>query len=169
MPDDKDWTWVLQHPCQECGFDSTSVQFVDVAGRTRASIAVLAGRLHEDGAVDRPAPQVWSALEYSCHVRDVCRVFGARLGMMRGGRSPEFANWDQDATALSERYWEHDPGAVARELADEGERIAADFESVRPEELARTGRRSDGSMFTVQTLAAYFLHDLEHHVHDVTG
>ena len=25
VPDDKDWTWVVQRPCPECGYDATSV------------------------------------------------------------------------------------------------------------------------------------------------
>ena len=31
----------------------------------------------------------------------------------------------------------------------------------------RRGSRSNGSQFTVATLAGYFLHDVEHHLHDV--
>jgi hypothetical protein len=31
----------------------------------------------------------------------------------------------------------------------------------------RRGIRSNGSQFTVATLAVYFLHDVEHHLHDV--
>ena len=29
-PDTKDWTWVLERPCPECGFDASSVSFDDV-------------------------------------------------------------------------------------------------------------------------------------------
>ena len=25
VPDDKDWTWVLERPCPECGFDAATV------------------------------------------------------------------------------------------------------------------------------------------------
>ncbi len=31
----------------------------------------------------------------------------------------------------------------------------------------RPGRRSNGSEFTIDTLACYHLHDVEHHLHDV--
>ena len=33
----------------------------------------------------------------------------------------------------------------------------------------RRGVRSNGAQFTVATFAAYFLHDVEHHVWDVTA
>jgi hypothetical protein len=165
-PDDKDWTWVLERPCPECGFDASTV--TDVPTRTRAAVATLRSALAEPDASDRPAPDVWSPLEYACHVRDVCIVFGARLSSMRGTDDPLFVNWDQDETALAERYWEQDPAVVSAELAQEGERVAADFATVRPDEWSRPGRRSNGSVFTVDTLSRYFLHDLEHHAHDVT-
>ena len=33
----------------------------------------------------------------------------------------------------------------------------------------RTGPRSDGARFTVETFARYFVHDPVHHLYDVTG
>jgi hypothetical protein len=165
--DGKDWTWVLARPCPECGYDASNVD--DVATRTRAAVAIIRAALESPSAASRPQPDVWSPLEYACHVRDVCIVFGARLASMRATDDPLFADWNQDETALAERYWEQDPARVSDELAVEGERIAADFASLRPEELPRPGRRSNGSVFTVDTLAKYFLHDLEHHAHDVSG
>jgi hypothetical protein len=166
--DTKDWTWVLLEPCRECGYDASAVDRDQLPDRIRVAAAALRGPLSgvEPGA--RPNPQVWSPLEYAAHVRDVCRIFGVRLSLMRGRDDPQFANWDQDETAQAERYWTLDPATVSAELADESERIATDFASVSPAEWDRTGRRSDGAVFTVDTLGRYLLHDLVHHVHDVT-
>jgi hypothetical protein len=166
-PDDKDWTWVLERPCEECGFDAAAVDLADLAPLTRANAAALATALSRPGATERPEPEVWSVLEYACHVRDVCRVFGTRLAMMRGTTDPSFPNWDQDETALADQYWSQDPAAVRAELEEEADRIAGDFASVGAEEWQRPGRRSNGSVFTVETLGKYFLHDLHHHVHDI--
>jgi hypothetical protein len=165
-PDDKDWTWVLDRPCPECGYDAATVD--EVADRVRAAVATIRIALAAPDAATRPSPEVWSPLEYACHVRDVCIVFGARLAAMRGQDDPVFANWDQDETARAERYWTQDPAAVSAELDIESERIADDFASVRPDEQSRPGRRSNGSVFTVATLAKYFLHDVEHHAYDVS-
>src|SRR4051812_43033419 len=70
-PDEKDWTWVLQQRCPECGFDAAACRAVDVAGLVRENAAVWRN-LHADGAIraGRPDPQTWSSLEYACHVRD---------------------------------------------------------------------------------------------------
>lgn len=41
------------------------------------------------------------------------------------------------------------------------------FEALREDQWLRTGRRSDGASFTVESFARYFVHDPIHHVHDV--
>jgi hypothetical protein len=43
------------------------------------------------------------------------------------------------------------------------------FDTVEGDQWERTGRRSNGSVFTVRTLAVYFLHDVEHHLADIGG
>jgi hypothetical protein len=40
---------------------------------------------------------------------------------------------------------------------------------VTEDQYQRSGRRSDGARFTVETFARYFIHDPVHHLHDVTG
>ena len=139
----------------------------DVAPRVRESVPWWQAVLARADARDRPDERTWSPLEYACHVRDVCHVFDERLVLMLEHDDPAFANWDQDVTAVEERYAEQDPARVADELAAEAEAIAGRFAAVRPDRADRSGRRSNGSVFTVTTLAQYFLHDLVHHEHDV--
>jgi hypothetical protein len=167
VPDTKDWTWVLREPCGECGLTAADVSLGDVAPRIRASIPRWQAVLAQPASRERPDESTWSPLEYACHVRDVCHVFDERLVLMLEHDDPAFANWDQDATAVAERYAEQDPAQVADELAAEAEAIAGRFAGVRPDQADRSGRRSNGSVFTVTTLAQYFLHDLVHHEHDV--
>jgi hypothetical protein len=165
--DDKDWTWVLREPCPECGFDAAALQRADIPGQVRAGAAVFRAALARPDAARRPQPQVWSPLEYACHVRDVCRVFAERLRLMLTEDDPLFANWDQDETALAERYWTQDPAVVSAELAEAAERIADGFAGVHGEQWERPSRRSNGSVFTVDTFGRYFVHDVVHHVHDI--
>ena len=91
----------------------------------------------------------------------------ARLNLMLVLDDPDFANWDQDITAESQHYRDQDPDEVADELVAAGDAMATALALVRDEQLGRSGRRSNGSRFTVETLAQYFLHDLVHHAHDV--
>jgi hypothetical protein len=117
----------------------------------------------------RPQPAVWAPLEYACHVRDVCRLFADRLHLMLTQDDPRFANWDQDVTAVESRYWEQHPDTVAAELRHCADTIAEAFAAVEGDQWDRPGRRSNGSLFTVDSFARYFLHDLAHHAWDVTG
>ncbi len=166
-PDTKDWTWVLRERCTECGFAGSDVDPRDVAGTIHDLVPRWRAALNRLDAHERPAPAVWSPLEYGAHVRDVHRVFAERLALMLDQDDPVFANWDQDATALAARYDRQDPGRVADELADAAAALAARFETVAGAQWQRVGRRSNGSVFTVATLAQYFLHDVVHHLHDV--
>ncbi|MEZ5257563.1 MAG: hypothetical protein R2705_11910 [Ilumatobacteraceae bacterium] len=81
---------------------------------------------------------------------------------------PAFANWDQDVTAVEDDYGGQDPQVVAAELAADAELVAASFADVPSDAYGRTGRRSDGAVFTIETFARYFLHDPLHHLWDVS-
>lgn len=166
-PDAKDWTWVLRERCGECGFTGTDVAGPDVAGTIHDLVPRWRAALNRIDARERPERDVWSTLEYGAHVRDVHRVFDERLRLILEQDDPQFPNWDQDATALAERYDLQDPGRVADELADAAATLAARFQSVGPDQWDRPGRRSNGAVFTVTTLGQYFLHDVVHHLHDV--
>jgi len=168
-PDLKDWTWVLQKPCPECGFDAGAVPGDQVASTLRAFAARWPAVLGRSEVRARPMPQVWSPLEYGCHVRDVCRVFGSRVNLLRSQADPTFENWDQDVTAIDDGYGAQDPAVVSAELSVAAEAAALAFDAVGAGEWERIGRRSDGSVFTIETLGQYFLHDVTHHLHDVRG
>lgn len=167
VPDTKNWTWVLERMCPECGFDSSSTAAVDVPRLTRENAAAWPAVLARPNVAERPDAETWSTLEYSAHVRDVFRIFRTRLALMLAEDDPAFENWDQDATAIAERYNEQDPAVVSAELRAAGEAFAALLEQVGDDQWQRTGRRGDGSVFTIDTLARYFIHDPVHHLYDV--
>ena len=83
--------------------------------------------------------------------------------------TPTFASWDQDEAAITEQYSEQDPEVVADELEAAAQRFVARIQSLTPDQYARRGFRSDGAEFTVLTFLQYFLHDVIHHLWDVTG
>ena len=129
----------------------------------------LAGPEVPGDARTRQEPGKWSPLEYGCHVRDVFRRFDQRLELMLSQDDPLFPNWDQDETAVADRYAEQDPPRSPRRCARQPQAIADRFEGVTGAQWQRTGNRSDGARFTVETFARYFIHDPVHHLYDVTG
>lgn len=166
-PDDKDWTWVLHEPCVECGFDAAAVSRQDIPSRLLAATPRWHTALAAAGAADRPFPGVWSVLEYACHTRDVHIVFTGRARLIQSRDNPEFENWDQDETAIAGRYRAADPARVAAEIEAAGVPAAAAFSGLTAQQWSRPGRRSNGSVFTMETLGLYYLHDVQHHLHDV--
>src|ERR1700750_33616 len=59
-PDTKDWTWVLERPCPECGFDTQGFAVEAVPGMIMANTAAWQAAL--DGARHpraRPEPAQW--------------------------------------------------------------------------------------------------------------
>jgi hypothetical protein len=166
-PDDKNWTWVLERTCPECGFDAAAHPREQLGAEIRALAPVYDELLRRDGVGERPAPQVWSALEYGCHVRDVFELYLYRLNLMLEQEAPLFPNWDQDETAVAERYDLQDPDEVRARLVSAGGELADRFDSVTGEQWARTGFRSDGVAFTVESFGTYFIHDPIHHAWDI--
>jgi hypothetical protein len=167
VPDDKDWTWVLERPCRECGFDAQSFAREELGRRLRANAEIWGPELARDDARVRSMPERWSVLEYGCHVRDVFRIFDGRVSLMQTQENPQFPNWDQDATGITERYDRQHPETVSRELLAAAETLAGRFDALRAEEWSRPGVRSNGSLFTIESLGRYLLHDCVHHAWDI--
>ena len=167
VPDDKNWTWVLERPCPECGFDGRTFDIT----QTRAAIEWVCERMREllahPQASERPDDSTWSAVEYGCHVRDVFRLYLTRLEMMLREDGPHFPNWDQDEAAVRQQYWRQRPNDVAGELHAAGRMLSARYATVGGDQWRRTGVRSDGAAFTVDSFTRYFIHDPVHPVRDI--
>lgn len=167
-PDTKDWTWVLERPCPQCGFDAALVHPTDVGQHIRRDADQWYQRLHQPDTTIRPARGVWSILEYGCHIRDVHRIFNQRVQLMLTQDDPRFPNWDQDETAVADDYPSQDPTVVAGQLRDAAQTVADTYASVPADAWPRRGLRSNGSEFTIASISRYHLHDIVHHAWDVT-
>ena len=117
-PDTKDWTWVLSRPCDDCGFDAAAQDLADLPRLVHDTAMRWSEVLARSAVGVRPAPGVWSPLEYGCHVRDVHVLFAQRLRSMLEEDTPTFASWDQDATAVADDYGSQDATTVAVELVE---------------------------------------------------
>jgi hypothetical protein len=177
--------------CEECGFSFDSVPRHEIAGRLRA----LSRRYREVmrlGAVDntpaldrtgtldgattsgcavrrRPAPDVWSPLEYTCHVRDVFRVQLDRLALALRVDEPMFEPMRRDVRAVEERYNEQDAWVVLDELAAGAEALADAFAALSPSEWLRTGGYvwPNPQSRTMEWIGRNTVHEGEHHLLDI--
>jgi hypothetical protein len=168
VADTKNWTWVIDRPCPECGFDAANYSDAAIAPAIRDNAASWPAALDRADVRVRPNDSTWSALEYAAHVRDVLTVYRERLRLMVETDDPLYPNWDQDASAVADAYNEQDPAVVVGQLAERAAELADAFVALSPEEWSRPGRRSDGASFTVSSMAKYLTHDLVHHRWDVS-
>lgn len=167
IPDNKNWTWVLERPCPDCAYDSQAVVPRNIGAQLRDIATQWEVILLHPDVRQRPLPTVWSPLEYACHVRDVFKIFDTRLERMLTENVPTFANWDQDATAIADQYDIQDPLVVRRQLTVAANQLAERFDSVSGAQWSRIGLRSDGAIFTVESFGRYLLHDPIHHLWDI--
>ncbi|MFE9959663.1 DinB family protein [Micromonospora sp. NPDC005299] len=156
--------------CDECLFVYSALDSGDLPQRLRDLAGRYPAALH--GVPDprrRPAPEVWSPLEYACHVRDVFRVQGERLALALRVEEPEFPPMGRDELVITERYNAQDPEVVLADLATAAHEFAARFAALGETELARTGvypwpRREAR---TLRWLGRHTVHEGEHHLLDI--
>jgi hypothetical protein len=160
--------------CEECGFDQEALDPADApaairsfAKRYRAPLSRFLPGEDGDALVrQRPAPEVWSALEYAAHVRDVFDNYDRWVGQILADDSPVLEGPPPDELAVERRYNDDDPAAVAEALAANAERLAATFEGVPAGAWDRVGVRR-GEERSVAVHARRAVHEGSHHLLDI--
>jgi hypothetical protein len=156
--------------CDECGFSYATVSAADLPGRLAAAgprfTAALAA-IRDPRR--RPAPSVWSPLEYTCHVRDVLRVQGERLALALRTDNPAFGPMGRDERAIVDAYNAQDPRLALTELSAAADDLARDFGGVRPSQWSRTGIYPwpAAESRTILWLGRHTVHEVEHHLMDL--
>lgn len=163
--------------CDECGFDSDTMSNEDLvdacrgfARRYRAPLTRFLASEDRDAIVRRrPAPEVWSALEYAAHTRDVFAFYRERIERVLTEDRPTlhvvgFGDRDEERT-----YNDEDPSSTADGVAAEATAVADLLASLDDEGWRRVGLAGDGSGAerTVRVLAERVTHDAHHHLLDI--
>src|SRR4029079_16009569 len=102
------------------GYDYDSLVQGEIAPALRADGAALAeciAAVPDPTLRRRVRPEVWSPLEYGCHVRDVLEVQRARVLLAQVEDEPEFVPMRRDERAVQLRYNEQDRVAVIDQIA----------------------------------------------------
>jgi hypothetical protein len=155
--------------CEACGFDGSAYGDDDLVGAVR-SLGPRWAVLVDDAGDDlrsRPAPGVWSAIEYAAHTRDIValHVVGVEQALTREEPvHPEFAEGFADSVADS--YSAEDPNAVVEELTVQADRLATVAEAAGPAEWGH-GLTIGVNRTDVRRLLEHALHDAVHHLDDV--
>ena len=156
--------------CDECGFTYTTLAGEELPRRLRTAGPRFAAALA--GVPDprrRPAPAVWSPLEYTRHVRDVLRVQGERLALALRTDDPEFAPMGREERVTLDAYNDQDPPTVLAELAQAADDLAGAFGALGPSQWSRTGIYNWPTVESrsILWLGRHTMHEVEHHLLDL--
>lgn len=163
--------------CAECGFDWETeaagiVRVISRFGqqyreRVTAFDLLAVGRDGRDMVRIRPAPAVWSALEYAAHMRDVLAFYFDRIDRALCEDRPTMTAADFASMAESRRYQDEDVDSVLDAVDRRGSMTARRLRLLGPADWLRVGIGSEGGERTVLTLARRLAHDGHHHLMDL--
>lgn len=160
--------------CDVCQFVYDDLGLDDVPATLRGYPARYAAALRraEDHGLERrrPRPETWSALEYTCHVRDMLRVQHERLELALRAERPTFTPMGRDERAIEDRYNEQDVATVLAELDAAATVLAVAFEGLDPAAWRRTGIYSwpETAERSLAWVARHTVHEAIHHLDDIT-
>ena len=168
-PDTKDWTWVLDQPCDECGADVRSFLRDDVGRMIRDNAASWQDVLARPDARERRLPNRWSPLEYGCHLRDVFLVQRERMLAARRMDCPSFDPMGRDERAEHDGYAEQAPERVARQLEDAAYMFVNVLDRFGPDDWDRTVMYNYPGMSerSLRWVAVHTVHEVQHHLLDI--
>jgi hypothetical protein len=157
--------------CAQCGF-SYDIGRMGVNAWLKSDAEAFVQRCAAIGPVAqraRPAPDVWSPLEYACHVRDVLRVQHERIELAQRADEPVFTPMRRDERVIEDRYNEQDPVAVSAEILAAADALVATLASLDEAGWARTGiyNYPEPASRTVEWIAVHTVHELLHHRIDI--
>jgi hypothetical protein len=157
--------------CPECGLDYDTVSgkdaIVAVRSYPRRYREVLTAVAQESKLHDRPAPETWSAIEYTAHVADLGPVFTETVRAMRTGGAVDAGSWwDADERAAEQHYNDRTRDEVLDELQKAETALADELDKVTADQWSNTAQFPWGER-DLLTMARNAVHEGSHHLRDV--
>jgi DinB family protein len=158
------------HVCDACAFDFAAIDVPDALAaitslplQVRSAVAVAS----DIALRRRPAPDVWSAMEYVCHLRDVYATYTIRLHRVRTEDSPAVEPMFSDLRAIRFRYAQLPLLPVLDELESHIAGFRDEAATLAPQDWRRTVSRRPEELRTARWLVRQALHEGRHHLADI--
>ena len=157
--------------CAGCGFvyDLGQAEQVGHGIRERVAEAVAILRAHDPGVRARRQPDVWSPLEYGCHLRDVLLAQRERVLAARRTTLPDCPPLGREERVEHDGYAEQEPEDVARQLADAAMLFSNVLSRLGHDDWNRTViyNYPETSERSLRWVALHTMHEVEHHFLDI--
>lgn len=156
--------------CDECGFE------YDLAQAPRAATSIVAGTGEFasllNGSTDvhiRPKPEVWSPLEYGCHLRDMLLVQRERVLAARRRDRPVCEPMGRDERGGHDGYAQQDPADVAAQLTMAAQLFGQVLARISASDWERTVWYTypGQSERSLRWVAVHTTHEVSHHTLDI--
>ena len=157
--------------CAECDYhyDLTLADQVPVLARHYAVEYAELLRAEPSVLRRRASPQLWSPLEYACHIRDVMLIQRERLLAARRIDTPVTDPMGRDERVEHDGYRQQQPADVARQLQDATLMFTHALDQLGSEDWERTLTvpYPDTTVRSLRWFAVHTLHELRHHLLDM--
>jgi hypothetical protein len=155
--------------CDACGFDGGCYDDESLLDALRSQGPAWRDLLAASGSFlrVRPQPEVWSAIEYAAHTRDVIalHVYGVQQALT--GHEPVFPPIGADLVeSAAATYGEADLDEVVAELTSQIT-FLAEVAGVAGADEWKRGLTIGDNRSDVRRLLEHVLHDSQHHLEDV--
>ena len=155
--------------CDACGFDGATYEDATLLASLRSLGSEWRVLLESAGPELRlrPAPEVWSAIEYAEHTRDIValHVYGVTEALT--GNEPVLPPVEPGlADAAATAYGDADAGVVADEIEEQASLLATLSDDAGPAAWSQ-GITLGEERADVRRLLEHALHDALHHLDDV--
>jgi hypothetical protein len=162
----------LVERCRECGYAYDLAAAPQAGEDIRLGVAELAGLLtttERKTLAQRTAPELWSPLEYGCHVRDMLLTQRERVLLARRVEMPTAVPMGRDQRVAHEGYAEQEPVDVAADVTMAARLLANVLGRLDGEdwELRLIYNWPERTERTLRWVAAHTLHEVRHHLLDV--
>lgn len=152
--------------CHECGFDYDA----DVFPAMTDVVADVAAVLRGPGDLrSRREPDMWSPLEYACHLRDVLLVQRERVLAGRRAEGYMCQPMGRDERVDHDGYADQSPEAVARQLTDAALMFTTVLDRLAPADWQRTILYSYPApeWRSLRWVERHTAHEVRHHLLDI--
>jgi len=154
-----------------CRFVWATVSAAEVAPLIREACAAIARLLRSGAEVTRrPTPEVWSPVEYACHVRDVLLNLRDRVVVALNEDNPAPKGMYGTPRVELGLYAGDSPQQVADEVLMAGDLFARTWQRIPPTLHRRTMVYGWPVVAdrTIVWVAAQALHEAQHHLADIS-
>jgi hypothetical protein len=155
--------------CDACDFDGGRFDDAGLLAALHALGARWRSLLMTAGTElrSRPAPDVWSAIEYAAHSRDVLALHVYGVEQAIAVDEPVFPPISDDLVeTAAATYGDSDPDEVADELGTQASRLAQVADDAGTASWPR-GLTIGDSRSDIRRMLEHALHDSTHHLGDV--